>query len=166
MNAMQRYYWQLPSPVGMLTLVSDGESLLELHMDKLRIGADWVKDQRRLRTVCTQLEAYFAGRRRNFDLPLAPRGTAFQQRVWQALRTIPFGQTCSYRDLAGMIGNPAASRAVGGANRRNPIGLIIPCHRVIAADGGLGGYACGLARKRWLLEHEARCTKKGLSRAV
>jgi methylated-DNA-[protein]-cysteine S-methyltransferase len=101
-----------------------------------------------------QLAQYFAGERRSFDLPLEPRGTAFQQEVWRALRAIPFGATRSYAELAAALGRPSASRAVGGANGRNPLSIVVPCHRVVGADGSLTGYAGGLARKEWLLEHE------------
>lgn len=102
-----------------------------------------------------QLAAYFAGRLRRFDLPLAPRGTPFQLRVWRALQDIPYGQTCSYSELAAAISSPRACRAVGQANGRNPLMIIIPCHRVIAAGGGLGGYSGGLDIKRFLLRLEA-----------
>lgn len=101
-----------------------------------------------------QLADYLAGRRRAFDLPLAPQGTDFQRRVWRALQDIPHGETRSYADLARAVGSPQAMRAVGQANRRNPIGVVIPCHRVIAADGTLGGYAGGPDRKRRLLALE------------
>lgn len=101
-----------------------------------------------------QLEAYFLGQLTTFDLPLALRGTDFQARVWQALRTIPYGQTRSYREIAVAIGAPSAVRAVGAANGRNPISLVIPCHRVIGSDGRLTGYAGGIGRKHWLLRHE------------
>jgi methylated-DNA-[protein]-cysteine S-methyltransferase len=102
-----------------------------------------------------ELQAYFAGVDTDFStLPLDPQGTPFQHRVWQELRRIPRGQAISYKELAARVGNPKASRAVGQANGHNPIPLIIPCHRVINADGGLGGYSSGLERKRWLLRHE------------
>ena len=101
-----------------------------------------------------QLREYFAGTRRTFDLPLAPRGTAFQQRVWAALRAIPYGETCTYGELAAAIGSPSASRAVGMANHHNPIPIVIPCHRVIGANGTLTGYAGGLEIKRKLLALE------------
>ena len=104
-----------------------------------------------LPTLRHQMAEYLAGERHDFDLPLAPDGTDFQRRVWQALCDIPYGVTRSYADLAAATGNPRAVRAVGQANSRNPIGIVIPCHRVIAADGGLGGYAGGLPRKRRLL---------------
>lgn len=109
-----------------------------------------------LRQAERELEEYFAGRRRSFTLPLAPAGTAFQRAVWEALREIPYGQTCSYQQIARRIGRPAACRAVGMANHRNPIPILIPCHRVVGADGSLTGYAGGLAVKSRLLELEQR----------
>jgi methylated-DNA-[protein]-cysteine S-methyltransferase len=105
------------------------------------------------RAVC-QLDEYFAGRRQCFDLPLAPAGTPFQQTVWKALQQIPYGETCSYGDIARRIGKPRAGRAVGGANHQNPIPVIIPCHRVIGADGSLTGYGGGLTIKEKLLKLE------------
>jgi methylated-DNA-[protein]-cysteine S-methyltransferase len=102
----------------------------------------------------TQLDEYFNNQRRVFDLPLAPRGTAFQGAVWQVLQTVPFGQTASYGDIARLVNRPKAGRAVGAANGRNPISIIIPCHRIIGANGTLTGYGGGLWRKIWLLEHE------------
>ncbi|MFP8965242.1 methylated-DNA--[protein]-cysteine S-methyltransferase [Pokkaliibacter sp. CJK22405] len=101
-----------------------------------------------------QLEEYFAGKRQSFDLPLAKRGTAFQQKVWASLQRIPFNQTRNYRQLAEMLEQPSAVRAVANANGRNPFTLIVPCHRVIGSDGSLTGYAGGLDRKAWLLKHE------------
>ena len=109
-----------------------------------------------LRAAARQLDEYFAGRRQAFELPLAPRGTAFQLAAWQALRAIPFAETRSYGQQARAIGRPDACRAVGGANGRNPIAIVIPCHRVIGSDGSLTGYGGGQPAKRWLLEHEAR----------
>lgn len=103
----------------------------------------------------SQLAEYFAGQRQTFDLPLAPQGTEFQQRVWQALQTIPYGQLASYQDMARQIKHPKAMRAVGAANGKNPISIMVPCHRVIGANGSLTGYAGGLERKRWLLQHES-----------
>jgi methylated-DNA-[protein]-cysteine S-methyltransferase len=101
-----------------------------------------------------QLAEYFAGERRAFDLPLAPQGSGFQVEVWRALLRIPYGETCSYGDIARVVGRPAASRAVGAANGRNPIPIIVPCHRVIGSNGSLTGYGGGLPVKRWLLDHE------------
>src|SRR6202012_510460 len=101
-----------------------------------------------------QIEEYFAGTRRDFDLPLAPRGTAFQRSVWHALATIPFGVTTTYGEIAAAVGRPTASRAVGAANGQNPIAIVIPCHRVIGANGTLTGYGGGLPTKEWLVRHE------------
>lgn len=114
------------------------------------------RDERALAEVRRQVHAYCAGELRAFELDLAPRGTDFQRTVWQALLEIPYGETVSYRELAVRIGKPAAVRAVGAANGANPIGLIVPCHRVIGADGSLTGYGGGLPLKRTLLLHEAR----------
>jgi methylated-DNA-[protein]-cysteine S-methyltransferase len=109
-----------------------------------------------LSVAAKQLREYFAGERRVFELPLAAEGTEFQQRVWQALMALEFGQTCSYGELARAIGQPSSSRAVGAANGRNPLSIVVPCHRVIGSDGSLTGYGGGEANKRWLLEHEAK----------
>jgi methylated-DNA-[protein]-cysteine S-methyltransferase len=108
----------------------------------------------RCRAAIAQLSEYFAGSRRDFDLPLRPHGTNFQQAAWQQLQRIPYGTTISYAEEAARLGRPTAYRAVGGANGRNPLPIVIPCHRVIAADGSLGGFSAGLARKQWLLDHE------------
>lgn len=107
-----------------------------------------------LQQACQELTDYFAGRLQTFTLPLNPSGTPFQRRVWQALRKVPYGQTCSYQALARAAGSPRAARAVGGANHANPIVIIIPCHRVIAADGGWGGYGAGVQKKIFLLKLE------------
>ena len=109
-----------------------------------------------LREACRQLRFYLAGEIRTFNLPLCPKGTMFQRQVWQALQEIPYGETVSYKALAEKIGNPNACRAVGMANHRNPIAVVIPCHRVVGADGSLTGYAGGLERKQQLLELEQR----------
>ncbi|MFQ5576494.1 MAG: methylated-DNA--[protein]-cysteine S-methyltransferase [Anaerolineae bacterium] len=114
-----------------------------------------------LRACAQQLEAYFAGRRRRFELPLQPQGTPFQQRVWRALADIPFGQTVTYAELARRVGNPRGFRAVGNANGKNPVSIVIPCHRVVGSDGGLTGYGGGLWRKQWLLAHESRVRAAG-----
>jgi methylated-DNA-[protein]-cysteine S-methyltransferase len=150
------YFSLFASPLGDLLLVSDGEALMGLHMTgRAAPEPGWLRDDEPFREVRAQLTEYLAGERRTFDLPLRLLGTPFQRRVWDELRRIPFGETISYAELARRVGQPGAARAVGSANGRNPIGLIIPCHRVIAADGGLGGYGGGLDRKRWLLRHEA-----------
>lgn len=147
------------SPVGELLLVGDGEALSGLFMlpDAKyvpEIGADWVRDDDAFDAVTRQLDEYFAGGRREFDLRLAPRGTDFQRRVWRELTTIPYGRTTSYGAMADALGSPTASRAVGAANGRNPISIIVPCHRVIASTGALTGYAGGLDKKQHLLALE------------
>src|SRR5262245_51620275 len=151
------YYTVVPSPIGDLLLTSDGEALTGLHMDPgdgFDIDPEWEQDAAVFADAISQLHAYFAGELTAFDLPLALAGTPFQKRVWAELRQIPFGQTISYQDLARQVGNPKASRAVGAANGQNPVAVIIPCHRVIASDGTLGGFGGGLERKEWLLRHE------------
>ena len=159
---MTTFYTTFESPVGPLLLMSDGTSLTGLHTDSDKhrpaMRPDWIRDERAapFAEVKAQLRAYFEGRLNEFDLPLAPQGTEFQSRVWQELRGIPYGETISYAELARRIGNPKASRAVGHANARNPISIIVPCHRVIGADNSLTGYAGGLERKRALLAHEAQ----------
>jgi methylated-DNA-[protein]-cysteine S-methyltransferase len=144
------------SPIGRLLLVSDGHALTEVWLPGgWEVGDVDEQSDDVLRHVERQLSVYFAGELRDFDLPLAPIGTPFQQRVWQALLDIPYGATMSYSALANRIGAPGAARAVGLANGRNPIAIIIPCHRVIGAAGTLVGYGGGLNRKRWLLDLEA-----------
>lgn len=154
------YYTKVESPIGELLLVSDGKDLIRVSMDKQKyaaeIGDDWVqkKDVPALKLAAEQLKSYFAGLLDHFDLPLAFRGTEFQNKVWQELTKIPFGQTISYGELARRVGSPKASRAVGLANGKNPIAIIVPCHRVIGANGTLTGYGGGLPRKKKLLELE------------
>ena len=154
------FFLTLQSPVGRLTLVGEGDDLVGLHFDgdpsAARAESGSVRDDGRLRPALAQLGEYFAGERTQFDLSLAPQGTAFQQSVWRALGRIPYGETASYGEIARAIGRPTASRAIGGANHRNPIAIIIPCHRVIGADGSMTGYGGGLDRKQLLLELEAR----------
>lgn len=158
--ATATYHTLVPSPLGDLLLTGDGRALTGVYMTPHRhgpaVGGEWVRDDAPFAEARRQLEAYFAGMRTAFDLPLAPVGTAFQQGVWQALCTIPHGRTASYGDIARAIGNPKAVRAVGLANGRNPLSIVVPCHRVIGRDGSLTGYGGGLERKRWLLAHEAR----------
>ena len=151
----QSYYTIVPSPIDDLLLVSDGTALTGLYMDTATaLQPAGKKDPGPFREVRRQLSAYFEGDLRQFDLPVRLDGTAFQQTVWTALRELEFGQRVSYGELARRIGRPSASRAVGLANGRNPISIIVPCHRVIGASGSLVGYGGGLDRKRWLLEHE------------
>jgi methylated-DNA-[protein]-cysteine S-methyltransferase len=142
------------SPVGTLCLCAEGDRLVGLYLPDRPAPSAGRERSDVLVRAATQLTEYFAGERRDFDLPLAPAGTPFQVEVWRALARIPFGVTCSYGDLARTIGRPSASRAVGAANGRNPISIILPCHRVIGAGGALTGYGGGLAMKRWLLDHE------------
>ncbi len=153
-------YMYIDSPIGSLLLLSDGAALTGLYMDVPgRAAPDpetWILDAGAgpLPEAARQIDEYFAGNRREFDLPLRMPGTEFQRRVWQMLNEIPYGRTWSYGELAKYVGNPNASRAVGLANGRNPISILVPCHRVIGADGSLTGYGGGLERKRWLLAHE------------
>lgn len=150
------YQLTRPSPLGALTLIASDEALVGLLMEQHGSPLPRAEARRTplLARASAQLDEYFAGRREAFDLPLAPEGTAFQRAVWAVLRTIPFGVTWSYAQVARRLGRPKAVRAVGAANGRNPIGIVIPCHRVIGADGSLTGYGGGLPRKRWLLAHE------------
>jgi len=152
-------YTYLDSPLGALLVVRDESGLSGLYLPSGRhpvtVAPEWVRDDAAFDDVRTQLEEYFAGHRRTFDLPLHASGTAFQQRVWTALLDIPYGETTSYGKTAAAIGAPTASRAVGLANGQNPIPIIVPCHRVIGANGALTGYGGGLDAKRWLLALEA-----------
>lgn len=152
------YFCHIDSPLGELLLTGDGDSITRLTMQNQKQAdqpqTHWQRDGSVFKTAREQLAAYFSGEIQQFDLPLAPAGTVFQRSVWQALLDIPFGQTQSYGALAQRIGNPKASRAVGLANGRNPISIIVPCHRVIGANGSLTGYGGGIERKRWLLLHE------------
>jgi methylated-DNA-[protein]-cysteine S-methyltransferase len=146
------------SPVGPLTLTAVDGVLTGLHMHRQRHAPKssdgWVPDDAAFKDVVAQLDAYFAGELLEFDVALDLEGTDFQRRVWAGLCDIPYGETISYGELAGRVGNPKASRAVGLANGRNPVAIIVPCHRVIGADGSLTGYGGGLDRKVWLLDHE------------
>jgi methylated-DNA-[protein]-cysteine S-methyltransferase len=161
-NELMNYYTHVDSPIGRLLLTSDATALTGLHMElsgkggRPDLGADAREDASAgaLPVAVRQLDEYFLGMRRDFDLPLALCGTVFQENVWRALTEIPYGVTWSYGQLAERIGNPRAVRAVGLANGRNPISILVPCHRVIGADGSLTGYGGGLERKQWLLAHE------------
>jgi methylated-DNA-[protein]-cysteine S-methyltransferase len=152
-------YATIDSPIGELLLLSDGDALTALYMQEgrkpMKIAGDWVASTARFADVKTQLEEYFAGNRTTFDVPLAPQGAPFEREVWHALEEIPYGETVSYGEIARRVGQPTAARAVGLANGRNPISVIVPCHRVIGADGSLTGYGGGLERKRLLLELES-----------
>ncbi len=152
------YYQMIESPVGKLLLVGTGEALCQVHFhggrDSVEPQSDWEESAQPFREAVRQLDAYFAGTIKNFDLPLQLEGTEFQKTVWEALQEIPYGETWSYGQLARHIGKPRAMRAVGAANGRNPIPVIIPCHRVIGADGSLTGFGGGLPIKKQLLELE------------
>jgi len=151
------------SPIGALTLVAVDGGLCGLYMDAQRHRPADATFGEPARTpfpgtpfpaVIEQLDEYFAGERTDFELALAPTGTPFRLAVWAALRSIPYGETASYGAIAGRIGKPGAARAVGLANGANPIGIVVPCHRVVGADGSVGGYGGGTKRKRWLLDLE------------
>jgi methylated-DNA-[protein]-cysteine S-methyltransferase len=151
------HYRTIDSPIGPLTLAGDGSVLKNLRMVDQTYEpdrADWVPDVGAFPDAVEQLHAYFAGDLHEFDVRLEITGTAFQRRVWTALRTIPYGETRSYGEIAAQIGAPNSSRAVGLANGRNPIAIIVPCHRVIGANGSLTGFGGGLERKSALLELE------------
>ncbi|MCC5888710.1 MAG: methylated-DNA--[protein]-cysteine S-methyltransferase [Gammaproteobacteria bacterium] len=155
----------MSSPLGRLLLVagSDGLRRILLPDPGGPVGPEacWHRDDEQLAAARGQLEEYFAGARQRFDLPLAPRGTPFQLAVLNALAEIPFGVTRTYGEIARRLGQPTASRAVGAANGRNPLAIVLPCHRVIGSDGSLTGYAGGLAAKRWLLRHEGVAIPEG-----
>ena len=158
-------YRTMDSPVGLLTLAGRDGRLMHLRMvaqtyEPSREG--WEGDDAAFPDAVDQLTAYFAGDLTEFDLELDMVGTQFQRRVWEALLTIPYGETCSYGEIARQIGSPSGSRAVGLANGHNPIGIIVPCHRVIGANGNLTGYGGGLDRKRALLELERSRTMPSL----
>ncbi|WP_454829746.1 methylated-DNA--[protein]-cysteine S-methyltransferase [Pseudoxanthomonas wuyuanensis] len=153
------FHQHIDSPVGPLLLAADdqGMRLIEFHsprhpmaqLEQWRQGDHWL-----LQAARTQLQEYFAGERQDFDLPLAPQGTEFQRQVWHMLASIPYGQTISYAQLAQRVGKPTAMRAVGAANGRNPLPIMLPCHRVIGADGSLTGFGGGLPTKHYLLKLE------------
>ena len=149
------------SPIGDLLVARNGDGAIA----EIRFAHDgrpaaapksWIRNDKKLNDVVTQLRAYFAGELRAFDMPMAFSGTQFQERVWGHLRAIPYGATTTYGAIARAIGHPEAVRAVGAANGANPIPIIVPCHRVIGSNGALTGFGGGINVKRWLLEHEAR----------
>jgi methylated-DNA-[protein]-cysteine S-methyltransferase len=153
------YYSVMDSAVGALTLRWTNDALVGTYFENAPVLArksEWIRDDACLAPVRAQLEEYFRGERTSFDVPLAFEGTPFQERVWRALVAIPFGETTSYGELARRVGKAdwSGARAVGAANGQNPIVVIVPCHRVIGADGSLTGFGGGIPRKRWLLSHE------------
>jgi methylated-DNA-[protein]-cysteine S-methyltransferase len=170
---MPTTFTHFPSPVGELLITASDSCLTGIYFpshDRVpKDRAGWQEDTGQgsagavLARAQQQLTEYFAGRRTMFDLPLDPSGTEFQRRVWDALRTIPYGATTSYGVLARRLGDPHATRAVGAANGKNPIPIVVPCHRVVGAKGELTGFGGGLDRKRWLLEHEGALMRLGRS---
>ncbi len=171
---MATTFTRFPSPLGELVLTASDTALTGVFFPLRRHGPapeeepGWVENDDRgpagavLARARQQMTEYFARSRTTFDLPLAPLGTAFQQRVWDVLRAIPYGTTTSYGELARRLGDPSATRAVGAANGKNPIPIIVPCHRVVGSRGELTGFGGGLDRKRWLLEHEGVALALGL----
>lgn len=158
-------YTTTNSPLGRILIARNDDGITAIQFESERRPPpppDWKESPSALSDAVHQLGEYFAGKRKRFDLPLAPRGTAFQHTVWNALLEIPYGETRSYGEIATRIGNPSASRAVGAANGRNPIAIVVPCHRVIGASGSLTGYAGGIAIKRVLLELERRNARRCL----
>jgi methylated-DNA-[protein]-cysteine S-methyltransferase len=169
-HTMNTVYSTLDSPVGPITVAGDGEVVTNVRM----VGqshppadqAEWRFDPEAFPEALGQLRAYFGGHLTRFELPLRLEGTEFQRRVWGALLEIPYGETASYGEIAGRIGSPGAARAVGLANGRNPVGIIVPCHRVIGSDGSLTSYGGGLDRKLTLLQLERDHLSPGLSRSA
>jgi methylated-DNA-[protein]-cysteine S-methyltransferase len=159
MNALVQFE-RIASPLGTMLIVAEGDALAGVYFEGQRwqreVGADWHASATHpvLRATRSQLDEYFAGRRVRFDLPLAVRGTPFQRAVWAAIAAVPYAQTIAYRDLAANVGRPASVRAAGAATGRNPWSIVVPCHRIVGADGALTGYAGGLARKTALLALE------------
>jgi len=166
------FYDRVPGPLGTMWLVTDREAMTGLYFEGQKhmpaFTAEWqaCDDVPVLRAARAQLAAYFAGELRRFDLPLAPAGTPFQRAVWSAIGAVPCGETIAYRELAARAGYPASVRAVGAAVGRNPLSIVVPCHRIVGADGSLTGYAGGLDRKRALLALEAGAGCRGLARAA
>ncbi len=151
------YYTKIDSPLGKLLITSNGKAITGLYTpgnSHYKSAQEGIESDKPFKDAIKQLKEYFAGKRKDFDLPLDLGGTAFQSKVWKTLQKIPYGKTFSYKQTATKLGMPQASRAVGTANGRNPVCIIVPCHRVINANGGLGGYNGGLKVKEWLLNHE------------
>ncbi len=159
------YHTYYPSPIGILNISFKAQGLLRINfaqqvniIDKNNhcLDFDDIAVRKTYNHIFDQLNEYFTGKRKNFDLPVLLEGTDFEKKVWNALFEIPYGCTTSYQEISKMIGYSSAARAVGNANRKNPIAIIVPCHRVIGADGKLRGYASGVWRKEWLLKHELK----------
>jgi methylated-DNA-[protein]-cysteine S-methyltransferase len=157
-------YRYLESSAGRLLLAADNSALRYLLFSPATPDPAWTESANAiLDAISQQLREYFAGKRTHFDVPIAPQGTAFQRTVWNLLQQIPYGETISYSELATRYGNPKATRAVGAANGKNPISIVIPCHRVVATNGSLWGYGGGLPAKRWLLDLESPNSKLDLA---
>lgn len=147
------------TPLGKIIITENGEAITGLYFRETLPEGVYSRETPLIKRAYQELQEYLAGKRQGFDLPLSPQGTDFQQKVWKALQNIPYGAVCSYKEIARAIGNEKACRAVGGANNKNPISIIIPCHRVIGADGSLVGYGGGLELKKQLLELEKLAKK-------
>lgn len=158
---MRSYFMSVESPIGRIALISNDTHLKSLTFSDEQVEESETLPEILLRTA-VQLNEYFAGTRSAFDLELEPDGTGFQKKVWQQLLMVPYGTTKSYRDIAVRLGSVLNTRAVGTANGKNPISIIIPCHRIIGHDGKMVGYAGGLERKKWLLLHEVQHTRNEL----
>lgn len=153
-NTLMKTHIYYNSPVGILKIGCKADNLVEISFAK-EIGKDSSAPSQTALTCKAQLEKYFAGELYEFDLPIAfEKGTPFQQSAWKALLSVPYGQTRCYADMAQLVGKPKAVRAIGGANNKNPIAIVIPCHRIIGKNGKLVGYASGVDKKEWLLQHE------------
>jgi len=151
---MELCFGYYESPIGLIEISGTADAIRSLNfVEGHREGCC---SNRLVDQAVKEIKEYFHGNREQFDVPLDLQGTAFQEAVWQELLNIPYGSTASYGDIAKAIGNPKAVRAVGGANHRNPIALIVPCHRVIGSDGSMTGYGSGIWRKEWLLKHESK----------
>ena len=164
---MRLYAIEVASPVGLLTVTASDEAVVGLRLPGTShpvFEAARGMGHRLLERARAELEGYFEGRRRSFDLPLAPRGTDFEREVWRALLEIPFGETRSDGQLARSLRRERAARAVGAANAKNPISILVPCHRVVGSDGSLTGYAGGTGMKSWLLDHESKVAGRAVSR--
>jgi len=153
---MTTYYATMPSPVGDLFLTASPSGMTGIYLpgERREPEPEWELDPPRFEECRRELDEYFAGERVSFSLPLAAPGTPFQQQVWETLLGIDYGSTITYTELARRVGRPHSQRAVGGANGRNPICIVVPCHRVVGVDGSLTGYSAGIDSKRWLLDFE------------
>jgi len=149
--------WYYDFPTGTMGIAQENDAITHIFFKGLgNFEGFEIKETQLIKRMAEEIEEYFAGKRRSFDIPLSMSGTDFQRSVWKALQTIPFGETRSYKDIATQIGNPKACRAVGMANNRNPVAIVVPCHRVIGQDGSMTGYAGGISVKEYLLDVEKR----------